>query len=90
MKPWRRVAPSSSGCRLPRKPFDVDLAHQVVGVDGGAGVSEHRRERRGPALVVGLGEERHGRQLHGRRRGRQLRNGRAAGDEQCGGEEARR
>ena len=72
------------------QPFDVDLAHQVVGVDSGAGVGEHRRERRGSALVGGLGEERHGRQLHGRRRGRQLRNGRAAGDEQGGGEEARR
>jgi hypothetical protein len=48
---------------------------------------EHGCERRGPALVVFLREEGHGRELDGRD-GRQLRSAGAAGNGERGEEEA--
>ncbi len=56
----------------------VYLAHEIFGVDVGARVPEHGRERGWPALILGLRKERDGRQLGGRSSRRQLRGAGAA------------
>ena len=60
------------------QPFHVNLAHEAIGIDVRPGVLQHGGERRGPALVVGLREERNGRQLFDTRVRRQLRRAGAA------------